>query len=107
MSKERENALSLFALCDAITKKVIIQLGISKEYKDSKPSDMWTLDITPIDLVFNDNTAMTCDAIVLFGDGTLEFHDKETEDAFNFAEFDINSNKKVLNCLSLDIHQLK
>ena len=29
------------------------------------------------------------DGLLIFGDGTIEFHEKESEDAFNFADYPI------------------
>ena len=45
---------------------------------------------TPIDNV---------DGILLFGDGTLEFHDKDTQDAYNWADYENDFIENVLKYL--------
>lgn len=43
----------------------------------------------------------TIDSILFFGDGTIEFHYKTEQDAFNWAEFSEGVNEKVIEQLKL------
>ena len=43
------------------------------------------------------------DGILLFGDGTLEFHDANTEEAFNWADFPLDFIKKINDVLKFII----
>lgn len=41
------------------------------------------------------------DSVLFFGDGTIEFHYKNEQDAFNWAEFSEELNEKVIEQLKL------
>ena len=45
------------------------------------------------------------DSIFIFGDGTIEFHYKTEQDAFNWAEFSEEVNEKVIEQLKLVWHE--
>ena len=45
------------------------------------------------------------DSILFFGDGTIEFHYKIEQDAFNWAEFSEEVNEKVIEQLKLVWHK--
>ena len=45
------------------------------------------------------------DSILFFGDGTIEFHYKNEQDAFNWAEFNEEVNEKVIEQLKLVWHK--
>ena len=45
------------------------------------------------------------DSILFFGDGTIEFHYKNEQDAINWAEFSEEVNEKVIEQLKLAWHE--
>lgn len=45
------------------------------------------------------------DSILFFGDGTIEFHYKNEQDAINWAEFSEEVNEKVIEQLKLVWHE--
>ena len=45
------------------------------------------------------------DAVLMFGDGTLEYHLKNEEDAINWSEFSEEVNEKVIEQLKLVWHK--
>lgn len=45
------------------------------------------------------------DSILFFGDGTIEFHYKNEQDAINWAEFSEEVNEKVIEQLKLIWHK--
>lgn len=45
------------------------------------------------------------DSILFFGDGTMEFHYKNEQDAINWAEFSEEVNEKVIEQLKLVWHE--
>jgi CRISPR/Cas system-associated protein Cas7 (RAMP superfamily) len=45
------------------------------------------------------------DSILIFGDGTIEFHHKNEQDAVNWAEFSEEVNEKVIEQLKLVWHK--
>ena len=53
-----------------------------------------------ITLETKDCETISCDYILFYGDGTIEFHDEESCDAYNWAEFDKESIKKVIEYLT-------
>ena len=46
------------------------------------------------------------DSILIFGDGTIEFHYKNEQDAVNWAEFSEEVNEKVIEQLKLVWHDV-
>ena len=47
----------------------------------------------------------TIDSILFFGDGTIEFHYKNEQDAFNWGGFSEEVNEKVIEQLKLVWHE--
>ena len=45
------------------------------------------------------------DGVLIFGDGTIEFHLKNEQDAINWAEFSEEINEKVIGQLELVWHE--
>lgn len=45
------------------------------------------------------------DSVLFFGDGTIEFHYKNEQDAINWAEFSEEVNEKVIEQLKLVWHE--
>ena len=45
------------------------------------------------------------DSVLIFGDGTIEFHLKDEQDAINWAEFSEEINEKVIEQLELVWHK--
>lgn len=45
------------------------------------------------------------DSVLIFGDGTIEFHLKNEQDAINWAEFSEEVNEKVIEQLELVWHE--
>ena len=45
------------------------------------------------------------DSVLIFGDGTIEFHLKNEQDAINWAEFGEEINEKVIEQLELVWHE--
>lgn len=43
------------------------------------------------------------DGVLIFGDGTIEFHEKESEEAFNWIEYPIEVIQSVINQLKEQI----
>jgi hypothetical protein len=41
--------------------------------------------------------------VLIFGDGTIEFHEKESEEAFNWIEYPIEVIQSVINQLKEQI----
>lgn len=90
---------------DNLSAMVITALGIT--FKDDVMiapdktemswEDMEYLELsTPIE--YQDGVI---DGVLIFGDMTIEFHDKETEEAFNWADFPIEVIDKVTNIIQM------
>lgn len=89
--------LHTLSLGDALLSIVFEKLNLSVKGDDEvlckdgtilAPYDYEFLDI-PLTSIRMKDVAIdfTCDGVLFFGDGTIEFHDAESQDAFNWSEF--------------------
>lgn len=103
MKRTKEEIMGLLALEQRLTATIVGKLGLiwNDEWNVFKFPDNTTsflpydeylsLDITPIPFE-NDYI----DAVLFFGDGTIEFHFDETQDALNWSEFSTEIIEQVL-----------
>lgn len=100
----REDNILKISLYDILLKKVIhiVNMNIKDEtIFDSEGNVVGWNDIECISLgrivPYKD---MAINAILLFGDGTLEFRDDNSEEAFNWSEFSNDFIEKIISLLN-------
>lgn len=107
MKRTKEEIMGLLVLEQKLTATIVGKLGLIWDnewnvfkFPDNKASflpydEYLSLDIIPISFE-NDYI----DAVLFFGDGTIEFHLDETQDALNWSEFSTDIIEQVLTNLS-------
>ena len=74
----------------------IVMNGSSMEWTDHEVIDL------PNEVELDEDSI---DSILFFGDGTIEFHYKNEQEAINWAEFSEEVNEKVIEQLKLAWHE--
>ena len=74
----------------------IVLKGATMEWTDHEVIDL------PNEVELDEDSI---DSILFFGDGTIEFHYKNEQDAINWAEFSEEVNEKVIEQLKLVWHE--
>lgn len=95
--------LEKYGYFDTLLSLAIVASGIKVEddiMLDSEGKELAWEDMEYIEL---ENTIPYSnghlDGLLIFGDGTIEFHDKDSEEAFNWSEFPIEIIQKVIDRL--------
>lgn len=99
--------LEKMAYFDTLLSLSIVASGINVKddiMYDSEDNELAWEDMEYIDfentIPYNNNHI---DGLLIFGDCTIEFHEKESEEAFNWAEYPIEVIQSVINQLKEQI----
>jgi hypothetical protein len=88
---------------DTLLSLAIVASGIKVEDDIMHDSEGKELAWEDMEYIEFDNTIPYSnghlDGLLIFGDGTIEFHDKDSEEAFNWSEFPIEIIQKVIDRL--------